>query len=69
MFLAQIENNWSYFTILEFTEDQVLYCAWWLGSSEETIRESAKDVSKKDLCSVPAPEISTGTNSILILPN
>lgn len=55
MFLAPIENNWSYFITLEFTEDQVLYCAWWPSSSEETIRESAKDVSKKDLCSVPAP--------------
>lgn len=55
MFLMQIENNWPYFITLEFTENQILYCAWWPGSSEETIRESAKDVSKKDLCSVPAP--------------
>lgn len=54
MFLSQIGNNWSYFITLEFTEDQVLYCARWPGSSEETIWESAKDVSQKDLCSVSA---------------
>lgn len=58
-----MENNWPYFTALDFRERHVLYCAWRPGSSEETIRESADDLFKKDLCSVPA-QICKGNNSI-----
>ena len=65
MFLVQMENNWPYFITLDFGENQVLYCAWWPGSSEETIWESADDLFTKDLCSVPAPaQICTGNSSI-----